>query len=816
MITRLSKLLTAVVCLFAATTAQAQFSGTYEQRVANDYDTMPVDFSLAEVASQLGTSTATLAAAFNAWVSGTNDLFFLTTPDGLSADYTQGTKGGFWVNADGLPQAWNSETNESLRWYNTLSVDASADLFTINIGQFPGQCSVEDVFTPKFVLKYNDQEATFDVTIKFLEGVILPDIPSLKESDLNVVLEKTITVEQYPRTSYDTDTYYVEMDDVVEKLGLPGGFVLEDGMSGMIYTPEYDTETIDKKDTLTNDFNANPNPGFWYTDIRVDGKEATGECARADYSGGCYFFIADVKYDAEIGELSLAVGQYPGKFNGGEEFFAYLYFIYGDKAARVRVDFKSLIKEQGNGLEEYTKVGEITVDVEQEPDNNYTPKAVRPDLDAIAAALGCEVGDIRMKAIDSSNSFAGSTANNGGFWFDHDGVVCSWGENAALFVEPTNAPDASTNLPDLTSFNVGQYPNALSVGDERNASLYFFNGPEGDKYYTYTVHLKIIAEKVIEGDFENMRTISFGIQAIPSSSSYGIDETWAIDLAVLENIVGTSDVKLYGLATDANAEATGSIYSDKYSCTPYPGFWLDADGRVSTWSSSCPVGICYAANGAFQFFQYPGTNSIGDVFKTQLFLVNTDNNKMVTFNISVAFVETIVTADVMGEEDLILPVSLDEERIAIDLEPAAVALGTTVADLIDDTNSYLHGLTDANLYGPACNSFDGLAFDMNGYYDVEGTILITFEQEGDGVELVVSSFNAVADDFITTAKFCFQIDSKQYVYNVRFVSPAAYAGITDVTANSRQRAKVFDLSGRQVVEPQRGLYIQRGKKFVVK
>jgi len=817
MITRLRNLLTAVICLFAVTTAQAQFTGTYEERVASNYDTTPVSFSLSEVASQLGTSAATLAAAFNAWEMGTNDMFFLTTPDGLSADYTQGTKGGFWVNADGLPQAWSSETNASLRWYNTLSIDASALTFSINIGQFPDQCSVSDVFTPKFVLKYGDKEATFDITIKFLEGINLPAIPSLKESDLIVVAEKSITVEQYPRTSYDTDTYYLKLEDFVEKLGLSGGFVLEEGMSQMIYTPEFDTETIDKKDTLTNNFNANPNPGFWYTDIRVGGKEATGECARADYSGGCYFFIADVKYNAESDTLSLAVGQYPSKFEGGEELFTYLYFVYGDKAARVRVNYKSLVKEQGNGLADYTKVGETTVDVEQEPTTNYETSIVQPDLDGIAAALGCEVSDIRMKALDSSESFASPTANKGGFWFDNDGLVTSWGANAAMFVEPTYEPDGTTNLPDLTSFNVGQYPNVLSVGDERNAYLYFFNGPEGDKYYTYTVHLTIVKPKDVNNEFTNVRTIGFTVQTLPSSTTYPIEDSWSIDLIALENILGTTDVKLYGLATDAKAEETGSIYSDKYSCDPNPGFWLDSDGRVSIWGdSNARVGICYAANGKFTFFQYPGRNNVGDVFKTQLFLVNVESGNMITFNINVAFVETVVKAEVVGEETITLPVSTDEARIAIDLEPVAVALGTTVADLMDDANSYLHGMTDANLYGPACNTFDGLAFDMNGYYDVEGSILITFEQEGDAVELVVSSFNAVADNFQTTGKFCFQIGDKQYVYNVRFISPASYEGITDVTATGKQSAKVFDLSGRQVMQPQRGLYIQDGKKFIVK
>jgi len=812
----LRNLLLAAACLFGLS-ANAQFTGTYEQRVANNYDTAPVEFSLAEVATQVGTDAATLASALDAWTSGTDDLFYLTVPDGLSANYTQGTKGGFWVNADGLPQGWNDETNASLRWYNTLAWDATAGTFTINIGQFPNQCAATDVFNPKFVLKYNDKEATFDVTIKFLEPLVLPEIKSLKESDQNVVVEKTFDAEQLPRTSYDADVYELKLDDVVEKLGLPDASFLQEAMSQMVYTTRYDMDTVDKQDTLTNAFTATPEPGFWYTDIRVGGKEATGECASTGHSEGCYFYLAEIGYTAETDMLKFRIGQFPSKMEGGESFFTYLYFIYGNKAFRLRINLKITEVEQGTGLEGYTKMGEATVDVEQEPTSDYTPKVVVPDLAAIASALGCETSDLRIRALDASNSFANTTANNGGFWFDNDGFVCGWGANAAMFVEPTNAPDAETNLPDLTSFNVGQYPNVLTVGDERTAHLYFFNGADGDKYFAYDVHLIVVKPGEVNDEFTNVRTISFGVQAVPDANAYPIEETWSIDLGVLERILGTTDVQLYGLATDANAEATGSDYSKSYSCDPKPGFWLDADGRVSVWGdSNSRVGICYAANGTFQFFQYPGRNKVGDVFKTQLFLVNGPTGDMITFNISVSFVESIVKAEVVGEEDIVLPVSTEDMAIDIDLSKAATALGVTVDDLLNDQNKYLRGLLDSGMYGEGQNCFDGLGFDTNGYYSLEGNTFFSIEQSGEMGTLSVYSNEAVADDFIAQGKFCFMIDNKQYVYNVTFVSPAIYTGISNVAQPSRQADKMFDLMGRPVSQPQKGLYIMNGKKVVVK
>ena len=128
MTTHFRNLLAAVVCLFAGVSAQAQFTATYEARVASGYDTTPMEFKLTEVATTLGTDTTTLVAALNSWTAeGSEDanMFFLadpTDPTVLSDNYTQGGKGGFWVNAEGMPQAWSSDNSaiESIRGIITI------------------------------------------------------------------------------------------------------------------------------------------------------------------------------------------------------------------------------------------------------------------------------------------------------------------------------------------------------------------------------------------------------------------------------------------------------------------------------------------------------------------------------------------------------------------------------------------------------------------------------------------------------------------------------------------------------------------------
>jgi len=819
-ITRMKQLLTAVACLFGVMTAQAQFTGTVNQVPRDDWAPEAATFQAAEVGQALGTDAAGLLAALDSWMAeGSTDpnMFFYaapSAPDTWSDGYTTGGEKGFWLDTNAEIISYPNGA-----YYCNPVWDSEAATFSINIGMMPNMLQY-GVYNKelKFSLQLNGKVATFTIDFTVTGGEkVVPDPTTIVEKDLNVVGETVITVEQLPRTDYTADNVYVaNMSEIFAKLGIADTAAIKSHIAELLWCTEYDTETIDKKDSLTQTSTAGA-PGWWTTDIRVGGEggQATGECAATGYGMGNKFFVEGFSYDTATDSLSCRLGQYPGTLKGEEKYFVNIYLINGDKAYRLRYNLNIQAVEQGTGLEGLTKVGEITYVLEQEPTSDYSTKNVKPDLEAIAAALEWSVDDLSVKALDGDDNFAAATANNGGWWFDAEGRVTAWGANAVLFAEPTNAPDAQNRI-NATSWNVGQYPNVFQVGDERTAYIYFFNGNEGTKYYTMAITLKCVEAKQVQDEFTNVRTINFGIQAVPSPDAYPIEETWTIDPVVLENVLGTSDVKLYGLATDANAEATGSAYSDKYSCDPKPGFWLDADGRVSTWSSSCPVGICYAADGTFTFFQYPGTNKVGDVFKTQLFLVNVETGNMITFNINVAFVDEIIQAEVVGEEELVLPIATDDQTVAIDLSKAAQALGVTVDDLLADENNYLRGLTDANIYGEGRNAFDGLAFDLNGYYDIEGSINFTLEKDGEGANLVIYSLDAVDDNFIATGKFCFQIDNKQYIYNVKFVSPAIYSGIATIGTDSRRDAKLFDLSGRQVNQPTRGLYIMNGRKVVVK
>ena len=814
--THLRNLLTAVVCLFAGVTAQAQFSGTLDLPVSDSkFDSMPVEFSLSGVASALGTDAATLAGALEAWEAGTNDMFFLADPEDatvLYSDYTQGSKGGFWVLNTGVPAGWGTE---GLTWYNTISWDAEADVFAINIGQYPEVSEVGDVYKPHFVMKYNDKEVGFDVTINFVENTEpvyeIPEPATLKEAELNIVGSAEVTVEQYPRTGYDSDAVTIELADLAEKLGVEPGLIAA-SMDKILYATAYNTGDVEdggglKKDSLTNEFTAGA-PGFWLHAVQNDLGEETGECSAAPYGGEDKFFVEAFAFDAETATLSCNLGQYPGNLKGNEKWYANLYLLYADKAYRVRYNLNVQQREQGSGTEGMTKVGETAFDVALEPADDYSFVEIYPDVEAIAAALGCDVSAMSMQALDDTENWASPTAGNQGFWFNEAGIVTAWGATAYFYIENPTSMDYSV-------LKVGQYPSRLAIGDEFSTSLYFING---ENYYQAKVNITVKAPTIIDDEFKEVASRTYNVQQMPSG--YAWTDGIEIPTDFIEQNIGSNWV-VYGmelLDENGNERAGNAKYTKRYSITEAPGFWLNADGRNSGWGADAIFGISAggATSGLFTLMQYPDRCSIGDVLKTKLFFVNEETSEMVTFNFNYYIVESIVEKEEVGNTAIMAVVTPNEEAQDIDLAPVAEALGTTVDELISDENTFLKGMTSDGQYSKGWKASLGVNFNYNGEYDEYGDMYVYFEKNADGVQLISGCSDEVAEDFSANGQFCFDVNDKVYVFYVNFVSPDVAAGITNVPTEKKNSNAIFDLSGRQVKTPVRGLYIQNGKKFVVK
>ena len=826
--THLRNLLTAVICIFAGATAQAQFTGTAEQYPTTDYSASPISFELSAVAAALDTDAATLGAALTEYIeaeSPATPLFFVQQPDGTESSDPTADANGFWMDAEGA----NVGYGDNSVFYASPDVDVDGNTFAFYVGQMPGVMEPEQKASATIKLKYNGKEVSFAISLNVIAKPVydIPEPATLKEAELNIVGSAETTIEQFPRSGWNSDVVTLQIGDAVEKLGLQSGEMLTNVLGDILYCTEYNEGAVEdggglKKDSVTNESSANA-PGFWTRAVMNENGEITNECCRATYSDDDYFFIESFAYDAESGEITCRVGQRPDKLSPNESYFVNCYLIYGDKAYRLHYNL-NILERDGLTLEDITKVGEEDIDLKATVAQEYSEtKSFSLDLEKIAAAIECNVEDLTVQVIDSEGLLTGeSSASNQGFWLTPEGVKKGWQQGArGWYIENPTAND-------LSKWNVGQEPKTLIVGDVCTATLYFVNDNTLN-YYGVNVTLTIVDDGEIEVDPQDWEIVAKRtavIQAIPNTT-YATEFTpYSFPVEDFETILGTSNPEIYALNNDAEVEKTHEKYGiwSKWPCDPRPGIWYNAQGQGQGWGSQASVGISFSlSDGSVTIFQMENANlrNVGDVIKAPMFFLNPETEKMLELDFVIQFVESLQVFEEVGSANLVLPVSTDEYTIAIDLAPAAEALGVTVDDILNEDNYYLHGMNIDGLYvsdeeGLGNNAVNGLAFNYDGGYDPNGSIFFIMEKSSAGSDIIIAANDDVEDDFSADGAFCIRVGEKQYVYNLRFVSPAIYTGIKNVGNEAKADSRIFDLSGRQVTKPVRGLYIQNGKKIVVK
>ena len=815
-----TRFLALVCCLAASLTASAQYSKVFETYPAGYTPMLDATFELSAVAETLGTDATTLATALNGTWS--TPLFFLEDADGNRySDYTQGSNGGFWMTAQATPTGWTGEVGEDV-WYNVLAVDEETNAFTISIGQHPDALQGGEELKAKFVLAFNEKEATFDITMKILT-IDIPTEPVLL-SKLNVIQHKSVEVHQWARSSDYGEADTLDFKGIPAALGIsPELFAV--GLQRVVFATKVreDDGLGLMGDTLTNVPTATA-PGWWF-DTTNDTPIYSKFVAKSDG----VFFVDGFQFNPETEQLIFNIGQKGGALpiDGSDqgiddinEVGTTIYFVYDGKAIDLKV--KLVIDEREKvPFAEMTEVGSEDVNLSQYPTSSYESSSFSVDIDAVAALLEVDPTEITLWAPISEDEISDEpSAGNQGFWFNMDGYRASWGAGCGIFVENPTAGDYST-------FNVGQYPNAFEGGQTGVATLYFV---AGSKYYTVHVSMEILTKEGPGVEFQSVAQRAVKIQIVPAST-YPVDMRYEIDPAELQALIDTTTPTLY--AQKAPAEGTEWVdgeYSDAYSCDPKPGFWMSKEGFASTWGSS-PWGFSYLSEGSsdlsrdgiheFEFFQMPNQNQVGDEYNAVIYLVNEQTGKMITYNFNVRFVSSVVPqAEVVGTTSVTLPVKKNSEANAvIDVTEALEKIGLTDADQLFGVPTLAMLTADgtmtdvANLNGGWWLLEDGSLDTTSGDQAVLG---VTFAKNSE--KEVVATIYELNGTWTTESKinsrFGLQYEGKIYLFNVTFVAEEV-VGIREAKGTSAAQS-IFDLSGRRVEKAQRGVYIQGGKKVIVK
>ncbi|MBQ3238702.1 MAG: DUF4859 domain-containing protein [Bacteroidaceae bacterium] len=803
------KQLFAAMMLFACIPASAQFKATVEQYANTDYSQVAAEFKLTEIATALETDTATLAAALNAWYnydeeSGAEkpaDMFFLKSGEELVADYSTNAPGGFWMSSDYR----NVGHGDEAAFYEDIWFDSAEDLFGIYLGQYPNALKDGATLTPTFVLKHGDKQVTFDITY------IVNPLPTMPEAELEIakleiVGETEVTVTQYPRTGYDADVVKVSIAGVAESFGLD-----KEVFATMIPNQMYQAYTDDTYGMKVDSLLAIGYYDGWVgLAFAENGDTLTEACAKSYSSADARFYTNAWSYNGENDTLTCNLGQSPEKLVAGDNFYSYVYIVYGNKAFRIKYN---LVIEAAPYVDpnDFVSIGTSTYVVEQVNLTDYSYSEIYIPIDSIAELLGTTATALSFQATGPEGGFtSSSTANAGGYWMTQNGIVCSW-NSGVFFVEPQTSGDYSV-------LHVGQHAeNQLSVGDEAHTLMYLVNGTQ---YYTLDITLKIVQREAVAQDFESVATRNYTVQALDANYTWSeIANSASIPFADIYNLIGTTDPVLYALNVDSVAAQKGEKYTKDYTMGEKPGFWLNEEGRQAPWGSA-PWGITglnsTADNFIIQCIQMQDMGVVGDVYTGQFFLVNEENNKMLTINLTYQIVETIIQAEIVGEEWINLPVSTDDASVDYDLTKVATAFGLESVDALFE-GYYVKGLKADGTYTEGLDAIDsGIIFNISGGADTYGDIGVGFSE--DYSQIWTYSNVDIEAPFKAEATFCFEIDSKRYIIHATLLDPESYEaaqGIAGINADKKD-GKIYNLQGQEVVAPAKGIYIMNGKKFLVK
>ena len=839
---RVRQILLTAAAGFFSLTANAQYKQTVEQYPNKTYAGAEATFKLTDVAATLGTDTTTLRAALQTWydtntaegATPSGDAMFqayvneaLTPTD---ASGYNGNFNGMWFGSDGTLQAYGS----GAVWHAESSWNVLENQFAISLCQFPDSLKGGETINKTFALTYGGKTATFDITYNILVPPTVPEPATVKRSEfadkMTKVGEAAVKATRTDVQGYDATVLKVEVADLAEKLGINKDALPNIDLSQMLYTYWYDTELGTAKDSLTNTSTAGA-PGFWLRQtVYAQGEEHQGEnspyVGAASYGDNDKIFLEQFKLDGD--SLQCNLGQYPGKFVAGDSLIAPIYLIYGDKY--YQIDYTVVCEEAAaKSLAEMTNAGNLDVNIEiSQLNGDY--EVVYKDIDTapILEALGIDdVSQINFKVLKDEESFyPGNTdAGNYGYWLSADGFKTSWQNKDA---SPLYVTLESSSNP--AKIGVGLFAALQNEAGKTFRTVVYYVA--GDKYYTITLNTSIVSkEQAPHSTWEVVATKKIAKQVI-AGSNYFVDNnqtTYSLTTAECEELIGTSSPALYCDLADS-LKVDGKLYAPAsvYSCTPAPGVWLGAQGQGHAWSNNddAPIGICWLQSdnyglkaGDFAICNAPGnTKKAGDTYTATLYLVNEETNKMIKLDFNIAFVNTLESAETVGTANVIAEAKDGEEKdFSIDLTAAATALGVSIEDLVSDETGYFKVMLPSGIFtNTNVTPSNGVTFDANGDYNEggDGTFGIAYE---DGNFITYLAKTPEEDAWDITVTFCFEVEGKQFVYNVRIVDENTYAtGIKDVNVDKASKAgKIYNLQGMEVSAPVKGqIYIKNGKKFV--
>jgi hypothetical protein len=311
---------------------------------------------------------------------------------------------------------------------------------------------------------------------------------------------------------------------------------------------------------------------------------------------------------------------------------------------------------------------------------------------------GVQVGnDITFFAYNYSTKYeytSPSTTNYFGHWFDANGDVCNWGDQAYLFLEKQ---DTFT-----LNFTLGMYPSRPTVG----ATYHIVEAMKYDNYKVAFLFNVTIGEEV---------PLVYPVTTLVGTQNLDVEEqqdnTYAstpveINAADIEAAIGITpgSAELYGI--DASDD---SLYIEGF--TGNNGYWYTGTGDVCNWGNAgCTLYAEYnSTDQVINVGQFPDSAVVGETYTVKMAFVNLDNLKQynIVINVTITQPEAVypeTTLELTLNLALTVPPNNDYTATPLALDSAAIqaaiGCGPSAAVLygVDATTDSLNigGLTANN------------------------------------------------------------------------------------------------------------------------
>ena len=783
-----------------------------------------VDFKISEVAAQLQCTPAQLVDALDeraANATGPNgypcDGFFALESATRSYTFHSEQWGGFEMTKDGDFCSWdnvNSVWGVYIHEWDITEDRLSFTVCQVPANPFPKGETAHGVVS----INLNGGKATFDLsfTVIYPEGI--DKEPETDLSKITVVGETTYEMTQELKQASDVwgSTYYwIPINGVTDALGIESEY-MQTVFKDMLFVKDFNEET-NNWGALSNNGAAVPAPGFYFCGgVKFEGEEEESmECRNGGYRDNNIFWVMGMQYvdDANGQWLYCGIGQTLNAFKPGQTRYGDVYLVYGDKAYIIHL---VLTIPNMTPITDLTKVGGQTWTVtDRDPRKTWSElEWLDLNLDSIAALFTVQMGkavtpeDFVLTGNNAAGGITtGYTADNSdenhvhGFWMTPEGIVQSYSD-AAFYV---NYYDADARM------GLGNKPNVFDGGENCTGSVYLV--VDGTHYYEVKVDMSIMKPQYT---FEECEIIDYDltVKLVPSASAWEIGQTFMQDAEMLLGNSGT----LYGVVADGSVTTAYSVSE----ATTYGGggFWMSAEDE-----NHYAYAASYTGSGAFAMWYYesyihwftvPGLRQPGEYSTAVFYIADLWNGRALKLNVTLRFVDKIVEIKPIAEEDLVLnarnPEGDDFDEVALNLSRCCEELVCTENELLENgvwkVVDKTGELTDANfddMYGFAFNE-KGEAIEN---FD-DATFTVGF------VDGVIRSWvvdDANVNNVYKTVLYV-EYNNKLYAFNITIGNEDS--AVKGLDADAKKDARIFDLAGREVKNPVKGLYIQNGKKFLSK